>query len=409
MRACLEVLAPGCPSSKVADLAALVDVTMQGSARFYHNLPHALMVAESQDPLDVLIGLFHDIVQAGVDQGIPAVLEPPLEGLIHSPSPLAYALVDSPRTRDDRIFEMVRSTFGFAPGQVLSPFGGQNEFLSALAAAKALATVVDDTVLLALTLGIEATVPFRQDADGVGRGALHTVGAINQRLSLGLSSEAMRAQVRRAVRIANRDVRSFGEDDLVALLDDTWALMYESSIELRSAEGTSFTRYRQTLQRMTRFLGSLSAPVIFRRFDEEPEAARFEALAHRTSRNLAMIAAIMNRKLLAASLLEAAADSATAAFRAQRHPLAGKGSNGSRIEPAMQTVLGAGRDAPIEFDIRQSPLAHAIADAMNSAEIEQSLYEVDPAAPARASLLTTVPAPIVAQARALADSMILRR
>lgn len=409
MQACLAALAPGCPSSKVAELASLVDVTMHGSARFYHNLPHALMVAQSDDPLDVLVGLFHDIVQAGVDQGIPPVVDALLEGLIHSPAPLTYALVDSPQTRSDRIFEMVRTVFGFAPGQTLSPFGGQNEFLSALAAAKALASVADETVLLAMTLGIEATVPFRQDADGVGRMALSTLAGINQHLSLGLAAETMRAQVRRAVRIANRDVRSFGDEDLIALLDDTWALMYESSIDLRRTEGASLTGYRQTLHKMTRFLGSLSAPVIFRRFDDEPNAAHFETLAHRTSRNLAVIAAIMHRKLLAASLLEAAACSAEAAFRPQRHALAGTGPNGARVEPAMLAVLAAGREAPIEFDIRQSPLSHAIAVSMNPAEIEQSLYEVDPAAPARSSLLATVPAPIAAKARELAETMLVRR
>lgn len=404
MQACLGALAPGCPSSKVAELTSLVDETMHGSARFYHNLPHALMVAESADPLDVLIGLFHDIVQVGVDQGIPPVVEPLLAGMIHSPAPLAYALVDSPQTRDDRIFEMVRGSFGYAHGQTLAPFGGQNEFLSALAAAKALASVVDESAVLAMTLGIEATVPFRQDADAVGRSALSTLATLNQRLSLGLSPETLRTQVKRAVRIANRDVRSFGENDLIALLDDTWALMYESSLELQRAEGANFGRYRQALQRMTRFLGSLSAPVIFRRFDDEPDAASFEALAHRTSRNLAVIGAIMQRKLLAASLLEAAADPSTATFRPQRHALAGA-QGGARIDPAMQAVLAAGREAPIEFDIRQSPLAHEIAMSMSSADVEQSLYEVDPSGPVRASLLATVPEPVATKARALADHM----
>lgn len=404
MQASLGALAPGCPSSKVAELTSLVDVTMHGSARFYHNLPHALMVAESDDPLDVLIGLFHDIVQVGVDQGLPPVVESVLEGMIRSPSPLAYALVDSPQTRDDRIFEMVRSTFGYAPGQTLSPFGGQNEFLSALAAAKALTTVVDDSALLAVTLGIEATVPFRQDADEVGRTALATLTTLNQRLSLGLPTETLRTHVKRAVRIANRDVRSFGENDLIALLDDTWALMYETSPDLQRADGANFGRYRQSLHKMTRFLSSLSAPVIFRRFDDEPDAASFESLAHRTSRNLAVIGAIMHRKLLAASLLEAAADSAAATFRPQRHALAGV-PGGAHVHPVMQAVLAAGREAPIEFDIRQSPLAHEIAVSMSSADVEQSLYEVDPSGLVRASLLATVPEPVAAKARALADHM----
>jgi hypothetical protein len=68
-------------------------------------------------------------------------------------------------------------------------------------------------------------------------------------------------------------------------------------------------------------------------------------------------------------------------------------------------VLAAGREASIEFDIRQSPLAHEIAMSMSSADVEQSLYEVDPSGPARASLLATVPEPVATKARALADHM----
>ena len=400
LQAALEALGAPCPPATIAELAALIDTSMGGAARFYHHLPHAQMVADAADPLEVLTGLFHDLVQVGVDQGIPALVEAQLEGLIDSPTPLNFALRDSPATRADRIFNLVRSTFRFVPGQTLSPFGGQNEFLTALATAKSLSKVLDEPALLAISLGIEATIPFRSEPDGFGTAALGALEDINQRFALRLSATDLQVMLRRAVRIANRDVRSFGEDDLIALLDDTWALMLESSADLRRTEDASVFAYRRTLQRMTRFLGSLSAPLIFRRFEDEPAAPHFAGLMQRGSRNLTEVAAIMQHKLLATGLLEAAAGSAGARFAARRHARAGQ-PDAASVAPALLPVLGAGRDAPIEFDIRQSPLAHAIALSMTPAEVKSLVDELDPATPIDPGLLARVPAPIAAQAQRL--------
>jgi hypothetical protein len=406
MRASLATLAPRCPAAKLTELVALVDSTMLESTRYYHHLTHALMVGGSNDPLDMLVGLFHDLIQVNVDQGLAPAARAQLEGMIHSPAPLSYALIDSPSTRSDRTFEMVRMMFGLAPGQTLSPFGGQNEFLSALAAAKALASVLDEADIVAVTLAIEATLHFRKDLDDVPRASLHKLEMLNEHFSLGLSQNALRAQVHRSVRLANRDVCSFGSDDLIALLDDTWDLMLESSPDLRRTEGAGLTRYRQTLHRMTHFLGSLTAPVIYRQFDSEPDAANFEALTLRTARNIAAIRSIMHCKLLATSLLEAAAASAEAQFLPKRHALAGVAGIGARVEPAMLPVLAVGSDAVVEFDIRQSPLSYAIAASMTASTIERCLQGLDPVAPVPGGLLAMVPEKISAQARVLAGSMI---
>ena len=42
---------------------------------------------------------------------------------------------------------------------------------------------------------------------------------------------------------------------------------------------------------------------------------------------------------------------------------------------------------------------------MSAADVEQSLFEVDPSGAVRASLLATVPESVAAKARALADHM----
>jgi hypothetical protein len=182
--------------------------------------------------------------------------------------------------------------------------------------------------------------------------------------------------------------------------------MLESSPDLRRTEGAGLTRYRQTLHRMTHFLGSLTAPVIYRQFDSEPDAANFEALTLRTARNIAAIRSIMHCKLLATSLLEAAAASAEAQFLPKRHALAGVAGIGARVEPAMLPVLAVGSDAVVEFDIRQSPLSYAIAASMTASTIERCLQGLDPVAPVPGGLLAMVPEKISAQARVLAGSMI---
>ncbi|HAJ62435.1 MAG TPA: hypothetical protein DCP31_26955, partial [Cyanobacteria bacterium UBA8543] len=58
-------------------------------------------------------------------------------------------------------FEIVTDIFGLAPGQVLSPFAGQNEFLSALIAALSLSPLLKESQVAQIAACIEATIPFR--------------------------------------------------------------------------------------------------------------------------------------------------------------------------------------------------------------------------------------------------------
>ncbi len=406
LRWALGHLAPQCTAAHLETLIALVDRSMNLPTRHYHDLAHALMVAESNDPLDALIGLFHDIVQAGVDGGLPPDSEHYLTGLVNRGDSGEFRLLDSAEALQDPVFDIVKRCFGFSDTQTLSPFAGQNEFLSALIACKALDAVLDAEHLAAVSLGIEATVPFRKDPHLLAASYMSALVDINHRHQSQIDESDMRSHIRRAVRIANRDVRSFGESDLLAFLDDTWGLMYESSIELRAGGSVSVTSYRQTLQKMTRFLSSLAAPVIFRQYDGEPIQSDHQHRLESTARNLEVIADVMHAKLLATALIESADSFGCRSFIPARLKSMLRMTTTASGMSALD-VLAAGSTGKVEFDVRQSPLSHRLLQQLHRDDIRAHINAIDLASPVSNRLIEQFPTDIQSRSRELARAMLL--
>jgi hypothetical protein len=406
LRWALGHLAPQCTATHLETLIALVDRSMNLPTRHYHDLAHALMVAESNDPLDALIGLFHDIVQVGVDGGLPPDSEHYLTGLVNRGDSDEFRLLDSAEALQDPVFDIVKRCFGFSDTQTLSPFAGQNEFLSALIACKALDAVLDAEHLAAVSLGIEATVPFRKDPHLLATSYMSALVDINHRHQSQIDESDMRSHIRRAVRIANRDVRSFGESDLLAFLDDTWGLMYESSIELRAGGSVSVTSYRQTLQKMTRFLSSLAAPVIFRQYDGEPIQSDHQHRLESTARNLEVIADVMHAKLLATALIESADSFGCRLFIPARLKSMLRMTTTASSMSALD-VLAAGSTGKVEFDVRQSPLSHRLLQQLHRDDIRAHINAIDLASPVSNRLIERFPTDIQSRARELARAMLL--
>jgi hypothetical protein len=405
LRWALSHLAPQCSAAHLGALTGLVDHSMNLPTRHYHDLAHALMVAESNDPLDALIGLFHDIVQVGVDGGLPPDSEHYLSGLVDRTESGDFRLRDSVEALQDPAFDIVKRCFGFSDTQILSPFSGLNEFLSALIACKALHHVLDVEQLAAISLGIEATVPFRKDPHLLSASYISALTEINHRHQLRISEPDMRSHIRRAVRIANRDVRNFGRTDLIAFLDDSWGLMYESSTELRAIGPVRITSYRQTLQKMTRFLSSLTAPVIFRHYDGEPLQSDYQHILEMTACNLEVIADVMHAKLLATSLIEAADSVGYRSFMPTRMKSILHVAESATGMSALD-VLAAGSASDYEFDVRQSPLSFQLLQRIHRNEIRAHINAIDLASPISNRLIEQVPTDIQSQARALARAML---
>lgn len=317
LHAALVVLAPDCPATEVNRIAALIDEAMSGPERAYHTLPHALMVAGSDDPIEILIGLFHDLIQLEVDRGIPPCLERVLHDVdikrvyrssddINAPDHRQISCVHHSSARPpDRWTTTVQTIFRVAPDAELTRVSGHNEFLSALVAARSLEPWLDAAAMIGLVAGIEATIPFRRDP----RGSLHelreSIRRLDQKNHLGLDTEQLDTLIRRAVRVANRDVQGFGDTHLAAFLSDTFTLLMESCPSRCSANTVQFDVYRRALQKMTGFLSSISAAHVFRQFIDEPTLATHHDRQRRTAFNLQVVVIVLSAKLLSTILLEA--------------------------------------------------------------------------------------------------------
>src|SRR6185312_16267330 len=98
----------------------------------------------------------------------------------------------------------VYTVFGKKPGDVVDGTSGLNEFASALVASLQLEQALDRVQRIAIAACIEQTIPFRVDA----------VTVLHERLeALQLSRGEIDAVLTRAVRVGNRDVENFADND----------------------------------------------------------------------------------------------------------------------------------------------------------------------------------------------------
>ncbi|KJE89416.1 hypothetical protein, variant 2 [Capsaspora owczarzaki ATCC 30864] len=210
--------------------------------------------------------------------------------------------------KGDLIIELVLGIFGFQPGQVLSPFGGQNEFLSALVATIVLQPLLGYTHLVHIVACIEATIPFRPNDKVTGRTPTESLHAhlveTNQSCGLGLSAGNIEQAVRRAVRLANRDVANFAYTNSATFLDNTWRLLPETNHGLRNASSYTVREFRVSVQKMEGFLTFLQPEVIFSRFQDEPSGDTFEENTGRARHNLEVSRLYLGCKLAALAIME---------------------------------------------------------------------------------------------------------
>ncbi|MEG4322574.1 MULTISPECIES: hypothetical protein [unclassified Microcoleus] len=292
--------------SELARIAELIVQPMTGPWRFFHTPEHIFDVGGNEDAIEVLAALFHDIVYVQVDRSInfnvsyyitPVTKEVNKQLQIREQSELSA----------DATFEMVMLVFGFVPGEVLNPFGGQNEFLSALVAAKSLEPFLKREQLLQISACIEATIPFRS-ADGgitVSQRLYDRLQAINSLFNLSLTDEQMRETVKKAVRISNRDVISFSHQSSAHFLANTWNLLPETNHNLTCCGFYTVRDYRVALLKMEGFLSYLKPEVIFRQFEGYPDDRTYQRWETTAKYNLEIAKLYLGCKLAAIALLEA--------------------------------------------------------------------------------------------------------
>jgi len=302
--------------NQLAKIAALIVQTMTGPWRYFHTPDHIFEVGGSEDPIEAIAALFHDVVYYQVDRSVNFNLSYYVAPFIKEVnSTLVIREPDELPQPKDFVFDLVSALFGFAPGQSLSPFAGQNEFLSAVVGGKVLEPFVPPPLLLQILACIEATIPFRPPSkEGLtaAEQLFERLQAANQTFDLGLSQGELVEAVKRSVRMANRDVGSFAYPNSAQFLDNTWNLLPETNHNLKNAGSYnpgSYTvqEYRVALQKMEGFMNFLKPELIFQQYKGEPDDEIYSGLLGRAKRNIEIARLYLGSKLLSIALLEAIA------------------------------------------------------------------------------------------------------
>ncbi|MEM8640922.1 MAG: hypothetical protein AAGG51_19215 [Cyanobacteria bacterium P01_G01_bin.54] len=290
----------------LSKIAELIVQTMTGKWRYFHTPDHIFEVGGSANAIEVLAALFHDLVYVQVDQSVNFNLTYYIAPFVRERRDHLY-IREGDDLPKDIYFEMVRQVFAFTPGQQLSPFAGQNEFLSALVCAKVLEPFLSESLILKIVVCIEATIPFRPAKDGLTPAEqLHQrMGAVNSERDLGIEDEELVRSVQRAVRMANRDVGSFANPSSARFLDNTWSLLPETNHNLENPSSYTVNEYRIALQKMEGFMHFLTPELVFQEFHGEPKSAFYDNLLTRAGRNIEIARLYLGTKLLTMAILEA--------------------------------------------------------------------------------------------------------
>lgn len=379
---------------KLEQIAELIIQTMRGPWRYFHTSEHIFEVGGSVDPIEVLAALFHDLVYVQVDQGVSFNISSALCPFVKEVRS-QLVIRDETELPNDAMYHLVASVFGFIPGKTLSPFGGQNEFLSAVIAAKSLEPFLPASTIAEIAACIEATIPFRP----VSPSGLSAIELLYQRLAsanrdfnLGWSDAQTLEIVKRAVRLANRDVENFASPNSSNFLDNTWNLMPETNHELTNVNSYTVAGYRRSLQKMEGFLNFLKPELVFQQFMQEPDDATYANLIARTRKNIEVAKLYLGIKLITIAILEALSyrlgrdiplstmmgELRAPGFKTSvledylpnkqiAYPLE------TQLEKEVLNLLAIGRNQESPYDIKNSPVATFIIKSIGFAETENFL------------------------------------
>ncbi len=368
-----ELLYVEMPVAKIERIGFIVNSAMTVQGRVFHTPEHIFDLADPDNPYVTLAALFHDIVYHHVDEGfVPEIKE--IVGPYVREKDGKISLAKGIPT-DDLAFHGTRSVFGFKQAQTLSPFGGLNEFLSALVMNSLLVGTVSHRTLLITTACIEATIPFRGvDESGLGpadRLALR-VKKTNKSFAMELSELDLVEAVQWAVVFANRDVWNFAEADVGRFLDNTWKLLPETNPDLRVSGVYTVGSYRKALQKMEGFMRKLDPTHIFHCYRSCPSQTEYDHLLKLATRNIQVGREYLGIKLLTTTMLDAMTQitggdvpmayimgeigANEAGSRLSDHLPAAPASK-RKLDPIILQLLEHGRASESSFDMKNSPLS----------------------------------------------------
>ena len=337
-----------------------IHAALSAAGREFHNHDHVIDLVADGDPLEVLAALYHDAVYIQVDQGPPRSMRNELSSVLAQGAdgwrvlPAAAA----PVTGD------VLRVFARSVGDVVALTTGLNEFASALVASIQLGGALSREQRIAIAACIEQTIPFRVDP----------VPGLHRRLAeLGLAGDVLEATICRAVRVGNRDVENFADNDAARFLDNTWKLLPESNPALHSPMVYTIRDYRIALLKMESFLAWLPAERVFHSWNDEPRPEVHARRVARATGNLDLAVRYLRAKLYSIALVEAIADITggdvpvdffMGDLKSPRQPemkqieqFLPSTPDTEDLDPSLHRLLSEGRASESSFDTRPSPLA----------------------------------------------------
>lgn len=382
--------------TELGKLAELIIQTMSGPWRYFHTSEHIFEVGESGDAIEVLAALFHDLVYVQVDQGVSVNISryiAPFVKELHG----QLVILPAAALPDDPMFDLVTQIFGFAPEQVLIPTAGQNEYLSALIAARCLSHALSPATIAQIAACIEATIPFRpvsESGQTAGDRLYERLLQTNQRFGFGWTPADVIDIVRRAIRLANRDVKNFAYPSSADFLDNTWNLLPETNHDLISANSYTVSGYRLSLQKMEGFMNFLKPEWVFQQFQNEPDEQTYHRLVVQTRKNLEVARLYLGSKLLTIAIIEALSRriGREVPVATMMGELPWRGILTAQLEnflPAIQRamlpmnsieqevldVLENGRNQASDYDIKNSPVTTYIVKTIGFERTQRLLLE----------------------------------
>lgn len=295
----------------VERMAMIAHSAMENKKRIYHSSKHVFEMCEGMNARQVLASVFHDVVYYQIDGGYPQQAEEMLSPIL---TIKAGSITLNKIDLDDFPLTLCAKIFNFSEGQSLNVYGGLNEFLSAVLAAKLLAPFITLKDLLAVISNIEATIPFRKaDAQGVDFATrlAQRVKKTCEDLNAFKDNQAIEVFVNEviidAILLANKDVSGFAEHDSAKFLASTWQLIEESNTLLNSVSFYTIQDYRASLLRMEKFLSGLSADQISHQYLNTPPQGEIKALHLTAEKNIAFACQYLSTKIATIAIIEAIA------------------------------------------------------------------------------------------------------
>ena len=304
-----ELLGAPVPLDIVEKLSIMIHKAMTLQTRNYHNLSHVYALSDPTNPIQTLAALFHDIVYFQADRGFtPEIYQHIFPYIIQQGDEFH---INAQIDKHDRITKITLAVFGFKPGQKLSPFTGLNELLSALVMNKCLDGFIPEKELLKITGCIEVTIPFR----GINNKSLRPPEVLEKRLlnivdqyKIAMTPSEVEDAIKHAVNFANTDLENFSEEDPGIFLDNTWKLLPETNVPLRSQGIYSIKDYRQALRKTEVFMSVLNPDDIFLQYKQVPSKKTYKKLVMQAHKNVNAAREYLGIKLIAIAVIEALAD-----------------------------------------------------------------------------------------------------